>query len=698
VDVEKNPKNYATFPPEVASVATARRFVGETLRSWGVDEVDDAMLLTSELVTNAIVHAGTEVEVVCEALGGQVKIEVHDRHQARRIPVPGDQVSGRGLLFPETLAVSWGVTYGQGDKHVWFTVPGPGSGAETRPPPPPPEEIVPMSRSTRSTVDDLAHRTAQTAQDTLDADCVYVLLAEDDAELVLKAASGVRPEGAALEIGLEGAPVGGRGVYADLGGSPYNLPALQAAGIRSLVTAPFVVDGRIIGLLIAASRHAGRFDEDDVERLQQIADRQAPSMERARLMELERARRGWLGFLAEASTMLAGTLDQQMTMALVAQLIVPRLATWCAVFTVRDAGQALPVYAWHADETMVADLRTLLGLLPPAPPPSDPGPWEGFAPAPATAMPDTAHRVTGDVAHVFPMLARGRSIGMLVVGGPKGARFTRDMLELTEDLAGRAALAIDNARLYEEQADMSRTLQRGLLPPEVPEIPGLDLAVVYEPAGESSEVGGDFYDVFSVGSRWRFAIGDVCGTGPEAASVTGLARHTLRILGRENYSVPDVLERLNMLILEEGMRARFLTLLHGEVEPLPNGGARVTYVTAGHPPPLFLGPRGKVTSQDESDLILGVFPEAEFTAHTVTLEPGDLLLGFTDGVTERRNGGRLLGDDRGLERILAGCSGLGAGAVAAKVRRAVRGFSSEPSHDDMALIVLRIEERSAAMP
>ena len=689
--VEKNPKRYATFPPEVASVAAARRFVGDTLRNWGVDEVDDAMLLTSELVTNAIVHAGTEVEVVCEALGGQVRVEVHDRHQARRIPVPGDQVSGRGLLFPETLAISWGVTYGQGDKQVWFTVPGT-AGDSPAPPPPAYEEIITTPRPARPTVDQLAHRTAQTAQDALGADCVYVLLTEDDAELVLKATSGVRPEGAALEFGLEGAPVGGRGVYADLGGSPYNLPALRAAGIRSLVTAPFVIDGRVIGLLIAASRDAAHFDESDVERLQQVADRQAPALERARLMELERARRGWLGFLAEASSLLAGTLDQQMTMALVAQLIVPRLATWCALFTVRDNEVALPAYAWHADETMVADLRTLLGMLPPAPPPDEPGPWEGFAPRAGEGMPATAHRVTGDVAHVFPLLARGRSIGMLVVGGPKGARFTRDMLELTEDLAGRAALAIDNARLYEEQADMSRTLQRSLLPPDIPVIPGLDLAVVYEPAGESSEVGGDFYDVFSVGPRWRFAIGDVCGTGPEAASVTGLARHTLRILGRENYSIPEVLQRLNALILEEGPRARFLTLLHGEVEKLEDGGARVTYATAGHPPPLFLNPSGAVDGDDESDLMLGVFTEATFGARTVTLKPGHLVLGFTDGVTERRNGDRLLGDDLGLERILAACAGLGAGAVAARVSRAVRAFSTEPSHDDMALIVLRIEE------
>jgi serine phosphatase RsbU (regulator of sigma subunit) len=267
------------------------------------------------------------------------------------------------------------------------------------------------------------------------------------------------------------------------------------------------------------------------------------------------------------------------------------------------------------------------------------------------------------------------------------------MLELTEDLAGRAALAIDNARLYEEQADMSRTLQRSLLPPDIPVIPGLDLAVVYEPAGgESSEVGGDFYDVFNVGRRWRFAIGDVCGTGPEAASVTGLARHTLRILGREDYSIPEVLQRLNALILEEGPRARFLTLLHGEVEPLPDGSARVTYATAGHPPPLFLSPAGTVDGDAESDLMLGVFPEAGFSVRTVTLQPGHLVLGFTDGVTERRNGDRLLGDDQGLERVLSACVGLGAGAVAARISRTVRAFSGEPSHDDMALIVLRIAE------
>ena len=667
------------------------------------------MLLTSELVTNAIVHAGTDVDVRCEIVDDEVRVEVHDRHRARHIPVPGEQVSGRGLMLPEALATAWGITYGRSDKQVWFTLPAPADVAESADADLIADELTPDLAFTTptppavssQTVEDIARRIAHGAQDEMSADAVFVMLAEDDAELVVKATAGVGPEAPVLEMELEGAPMGGRGVYADLGGSPYNLPALQAAGVRSLVSAPFIVDGRVIGLVIATASAPDSFEEADVDRLQATADAHVVALERARLMELERSRRGWLGFLAEASSMLAGTLDQQMTMALVAQLVVPRLATWCAVFLVGNPGAgsaATPAYAWHADETMVADLTALLDRLPAESPPAEPGPWTGFlslSPSWGTgvepaSMPGTAHRVTGDVAHAFPLIARGRRIGILVIGGPIGARFTRDLLELAEDLAGRAALAIDNARLYAEQADMSRALQRSLLPPELPEVPGLDLAVVYDPAGEHSEVGGDFYDIFPVGAgRWRFAIGDVCGTGPEAATVTGLARQTLRILGREDYPVTYVLERLNGLILDEGSRARFLTLLHGEISP-HGGGVRVGVALAGHPPPLLLDLDGTVTELGEPQLMLGVFPEATFTMVTKELIPGQVLIGFTDGVTERRSGTRQLGDGRGLETVLAGCAGLGAGAVAARIQRAVRGFSNDPSHDDMALVVLRV--------
>ena len=149
------------------------------------------------------------------------------------------------------------------------------------------------------------------------------------------------------------------------------------------------------------------------------------------------------------------------------------------------------------------------------------------------------------------------------------------------------------------------------------------------------------------------------------------------------------MERLNGLILDEGPRARFLTLLHGEISP-HGGGARVSIALAGHPPALLLDLDGTVTELGDPQLMLGVFPDATFTMVTAELIPGQVLIGFTDGVTERRSGARQLGDGRGLESVLAGCAGLGAGAVAARIQRAVRGFSTDPSHDDMALVVLRI--------
>ena len=397
--------------------------------------------------------------------------------------------------------------------------------------------------------------------------------------------------------------------------------------------------------------------------------------------------RGWLAFIAEASDLLAGTLDQERTMALLAQLVVPRLAAWCAVYGVDDVGAARPQYIWHMDENKVDALREQLAHVALGPPVEDPGPWHGLLPSGSS-----------DEVYAFPLVARGRRIGMMVIGRLGGDRFESGILDLADELSRRAALAIDNARLYTTQTSMSRALQRSLLPPELPDIPGLDVAVVYEPAGQRSEVGGDFYDLFEAEpdptgrARWRFAIGDVCGTGPEAAAVTGLARYALRILAGEGLPVPDVLSRLNRLILAEGPRARLLTLLHGEISLAETGAMRLEVVSAGHPPPLLLHPDGRVSVPVEPQPLLGVFEEdVGFRAKRFRLEPGQLLLCVTDGVTERREGNHMLGDGQGLERLLSTFTGLSAGAVAAGVERAVRDFGPSPSNDDVALIVLRAE-------
>jgi serine phosphatase RsbU (regulator of sigma subunit) len=382
----------------------------------------------------------------------------------------------------------------------------------------------------------------------------------------------------------------------------------------------------------------------------------------------------WLGFLADASDLLAGTLDPDMVPALIAQIVVPRLATWCAVYTAASAvTPATPAYLWHADESQIDLLREQLqqAVVPsvdiPRPVPVQLADWHSLA---------------------FPLMARGRGLGTMCLG--RSGRFPDDIAQLAEDIGRRAALAMDNARLYAQQADANRALQRSLLPPGTPaETPGLDYSVVYEPAGETNEVGGDFYDLFATGdSSWRFAIGDVCGTGPEAAAVTGLARHTLRLLAREGYDVASVVSRLNQAILEEGDRARFLTLLHGEITRTADG-LDLSLISAGHPEALRLRPSGVVEGVVTSQSLLGVFPEAEFVADNVHLAPGDVLLGVTDGVTERRSGTRLLDDEGGLAKLLAECADLSARAVAERIRRAVQDFAIEPSADDLAILVLR---------
>ena len=549
--------------------------------------------------------------------------------------------------------------------------------------------------------DELLRHTVETARDVVTADAAYALVADEDGELRVRAAAGV---GVSESLFAPSVPA----VFAD------------GAAARSLVTVPFLVDGRVTGVLGAAATSPDRFDGGDAAKLQRVADRVAMSLERARLSELERRRRGRIGFLAEASELLASTLDQEKTISLIAQLIVPRLASWCAVLLADDTGGLQPAHVWHADESLIDPLAGLLAIA--APPEADEaGRSWSLAIGTGPVLTDEAVVLASDAAWCFPLAARGRRLGVVAIGRPRGDRPPREALELTEDLARRAALALDNARLYEQQQLTSQALQRSLLPPELPRIPGVDLAVAHEVAGEGNEVGGDFYDVFPAGeNRWRFAIGDVCGTGPEAAAVTGLARHALRILAREGHDVANVVGRLNELILEEGPRARFITLLHGELTVLgdPSLGlaedgvlcperedgkrptVRLRLVSAGHPLPLLLRARRPASAPArapalplpaaEPQPLLGVMGDLTFTAQTVQLYPGDLLLSVTDGITERKDATRrLLDDDDGLAWLLSRCGGLNAGAVAARIQRAAEDFGAAPRTDDMALLVLR---------
>lgn len=571
-------------------------------------------------------------------------------------------------------------------------------------------------------LDGLLQRTVERARDMLDGDAAFLLLATDDeTELEVRASTGLPSARQRFaRVPVEAGP--GRygsarmpAVHEDLTVVPGAVPLLSGTGMRSVVTVPLKVEGRLTGSLGVAAESPDRYSNEEALRLQFAADRIALAVESARLGELERLRRGSLSFLVEASDLLAGTLDRDQTLALMAQMTVPTLATWCAVYTIADqSSEPYLSYVLHEDEERIDGLKALLSKIAPPDPVPTPGARVWAAPSEAahqaalrTSMRSlglgepmslgsgigttlsTASAVGGETV-VLPLVARNRVIGMLTLGKPSDEHFRQEILELAEDLSRRAALALDNARLYSERMAISQSLQRSLLPPGLPQVPGVEVEVIYRAAGEGNEVGGDFYDLFPIrDGAYGFAIGDVCGTGPEAAAVTGLARHALRLLAREGFGGPAVLERLNAAILDEGARSRFLTLLYGELWPQEDGSAVLKIVCAGHPLPLRLRQDGTVEPYAEPQPLLGVMDDLELYEQTMTLDPGDVLLCVTDGVTERREGTRMLGDD-GLADVLTTCTGLTAGAVAARIMRAVERFATDAPSDDMAILAMRV--------
>jgi serine phosphatase RsbU (regulator of sigma subunit) len=288
---------------------------------------------------------------------------------------------------------------------------------------------------------------------------------------------------------------------------------------------------------------------------------------------------------------------------------------------------------------------------------------------------------------------RDHRLGTAVLGRPGGAWFEQDALDLAEELSRRAALALDNALLYRAQLATSRALQQSLLPAALPVIPGLDVGVAYEAAGEGLEAGGDFYDVFAVDERWwRFAVGDVSGNGPEAAAVTGLARHVLHLLARQDRPLAEAVAQLNQAILGPGRKGAVPHRAARRDHLRPAGGVRAA-LAAGHPLPYLLEPAGRVRTVGMFGPLLGVLDQVGYATDVVHLAPGEALVCVTDGVLERRNAGRTLGEDD-IGPLLAGCAGLSAAAIAAALRRAVVEYAPQPPRDDMAVLVLRAVEAS----
>jgi serine phosphatase RsbU (regulator of sigma subunit) len=291
-----------------------------------------------------------------------------------------------------------------------------------------------------------------------------------------------------------------------------------------------------------------------------------------------------------------------------------------------------------------------------------------------------------------PLVARGQRLGTLAVGRHLKHRHDGDEVAVLEDVARRAALAIDNARIHDERRTVARTLQQSLLPPVLPVVDGIGIAAEYVPTG--SEVGGDFYDVVPLpDSRWLVVVGDVSGKGVQAATVTGLVRDVIRILVDDGKPMTEVLCRVNRTLVQRG-GGRYCTLAMASVGVTETGGLDVDLHLAGHDQPVLVRADGKASFVGEGGTALGLLESISSPVAHVSLAPGDALIFYTDGVTERRRGRELFGTER-LRECAAPMAGYPADVMAARLRAATISFSVEEPRDDIAILVLRNDTAGA---
>lgn len=291
-------------------------------------------------------------------------------------------------------------------------------------------------------------------------------------------------------------------------------------------------------------------------------------------------------------------------------------------------------------------------------------------------------RRTFDVSHQLLSDATGRPAGELVV-----------MREITQRVRDRDRLR----RVLAERSRVAAALQASMVPPVLPDVAGTELASRYEPAGDGSEVGGDFLDVFGLDPQtWAFVLGDVSGKGAEAAAVSAAARYTVRALADPDRRPAETAAEVNAKLLAQTDAERHCTLILGHLRPT-DGGTSVTLTLAGHHPPLVLRATGEVDEVGILGTALALFDDPELHDTTIDLAPGDLLCAYTDGLVEARQGSEMFGPQRVAE-LLRRHGHLPVDELAGLLWEAVRAFHGDQLQDDVAMLLVRMSTRQDRLP
>ncbi|MFB7545277.1 SpoIIE family protein phosphatase [Streptomyces zaomyceticus] len=408
-----------------------------------------------------------------------------------------------------------------------------------------------------------------------------------------------------------------------------------------------------------------------------------------------RTERERTALLAEASTQLLASLNPDRCLEKAALLAAAHLGDAALVISppvrnrygvVTAVGDTCERSQVTMDPTSVPGLAEALQGFPPVP-----ARWIDPAELPEWAVPEGFEGAPGSVA-IAPLPGHGVPAGVLILLRRGGRRAFDTSEELFARLfAARAGAALSAARLYAEQARVTRALIAELLPPQLHHVHGVDFAGGYRTSQDTERIGGDFYDVHAgtaAEEETLAVLGDVCGKGLEAAVLTGRIRSTLQALLPLAGNHQNVLELLNGALLT-ARHTRFATLVLASVRR-SGSQVRLRLTSAGHPRPLILRTTGEVEEADTGGTLVGALPEVTSRSATVHLSPGETCLLYTDGITEARGGpldASMFGEDR-LRATLAECVGLPAEAIVERLQMVAGDWVGRGPHDDMAVVAI----------
>jgi serine phosphatase RsbU (regulator of sigma subunit) len=408
------------------------------------------------------------------------------------------------------------------------------------------------------------------------------------------------------------------------------------------------------------------------------------------VLESERLVSRRVNALYEISRSFAQTLSLDSTLAAVTETLVNELKVDAAVIRVPDErGDQFVPRAVHVADSRLADaVRTILERPQPRPPRTH---------EPMMLDPATAERLGGAHSLLIPFLLNGSTAALLpiatatdllaqltILSLDPATPIAAETLATARTIAQQAALAIDNARLYQQQKLFAETMQQSLLPREKPAVAGLEVGAVYESAAQV-DVGGDVYDFLELrDGRLAVVLGDVTGHGIDATADMAMAKFVFRSLAREHSEPSAFLAAANEVVVGEIAIGKFITMAYVTIDP----GGEVLCASAGHPEPRLVAPDGVVTGLACGGLALGIDAPQTYEQVRAQLALGGVVVLYTDGVIESRAGRELFGVER-LDELLAASAGRPAQEIADAVLAACRGFAGGDLPDDCAIVVLR---------